>query len=685
MKKSTYSSSPQFHTNVLKMAWFCLSLLAASLTGCGVASLQPASSPVSIGQIQGSVHGGQQPVSGSTINLYAAGTSGYGAGATSLLTTTVKTDANGNFNITGDYDLAACQSANDLVYIVATGGNPLAATANNSLALMAALGPCGNINSSTHIIINEVTTVAAVYALAPFMTATFGTAGAESISPSSTNITGLTNAFATVNNLVNYSTGTSPGPSAPLGSVIPSGLINSMANTLASCVNSDGTGCTASGRLFPAVTPSGSTPPADTIQAMLYVAQNPANNVAAIFNLGPAAAVFVGLATAPNDLTAEIAYNGSNAGGASLNIPFALSIDSKGDVWVINNPFTPSSTTPSNPSSGGNFVAELSNNGTLLSPTAGYLASSPTFTYPRGIAVDLNDTAWISNDGTVTGLTSTNVTVGPANSNLLFSITSSGVTGSVQTGTTSGTALDQPYGIAVDASNNVYFSSQALQQVGVLASGASSVTFPAAGTSTTTATPFPPAVDTSGNIWAVGDSSTGGVSYTVSPLGGSSSAGMTTTITKSPLNGALYSVAIDGSNNAWVDTATKLVNVTSSGTEKETCSSSTTLTAGRFLAVDGAGNIWISNLKNPGWVVEFSPTCTLLSGSTGLGAGSASQASLMQNPRSLAVDSSGNVWVANNLTGASGSTTIVEIVGVAAPTITPVALALKQQKVGQRP
>jgi len=49
------------------------------------------------------VHGGQQGVSGATIQLYAAGATGYGLAATALLTTTVTSHAAGSFNITGDY------------------------------------------------------------------------------------------------------------------------------------------------------------------------------------------------------------------------------------------------------------------------------------------------------------------------------------------------------------------------------------------------------------------------------------------------------------------------------------------------------------------------------------------------------------------------------------------------------
>ena len=78
--------------------------------------------------------------------------------------------AGGGFSITHDYN---CPSATSQVYLVASGGNPClsAGTNNTALALMAALGPCGQLNGSTFVDIDEVTTVASVYALAQFMTA----------------------------------------------------------------------------------------------------------------------------------------------------------------------------------------------------------------------------------------------------------------------------------------------------------------------------------------------------------------------------------------------------------------------------------------------------------------------------------------------------------------------------------
>ena len=89
------------------------------LPGCGgggMGSQNPA--PLTL---RGRVHGGQQAVSGSTIQLYAAGATGYGSSATALLSTTVTTDALGNFTITHDY---TCPTASTQVYIVSTGGNP---------------------------------------------------------------------------------------------------------------------------------------------------------------------------------------------------------------------------------------------------------------------------------------------------------------------------------------------------------------------------------------------------------------------------------------------------------------------------------------------------------------------------------------------------------------------------------
>src|ERR1700744_6348081 len=101
---------------------FTLSLLAAAtlLSGCGmgVANTDGGTSPLAI---SGRIVGGNQPVTGATIQLYDANGTGYGAQATALLSPAVMSGPDGSFSITGLY---SCTNASDQVYLRATNGNP---------------------------------------------------------------------------------------------------------------------------------------------------------------------------------------------------------------------------------------------------------------------------------------------------------------------------------------------------------------------------------------------------------------------------------------------------------------------------------------------------------------------------------------------------------------------------------
>ena len=116
-----------------------------TVTGCGTKGSVP--KPYTLGpaaKIAGTVRGGQQPVSGATIQLYAVNTVVSKGLAAPLIVSPGVTDAQGNFDITGDY---VCPTAGALVYLVATGGNPgLPGTVNNAqIAEMALLGTCGSL------------------------------------------------------------------------------------------------------------------------------------------------------------------------------------------------------------------------------------------------------------------------------------------------------------------------------------------------------------------------------------------------------------------------------------------------------------------------------------------------------------------------------------------------------------
>jgi hypothetical protein len=260
-----------------------LGAFMGALTGCqSITDASPARP--SAGQLVGTVMGGEQPIAGATIKLYAAGSGGDGTGATSLLNTAVTTDQYGNFSITNDY---TCPSQNAEVYLVGTGGNPGQSSNNANIALMAALGQCGSVvaTSFPSIDMDEVTTVASIAALYPYMSASTSYA---SVASGSSDAASLANAFSAVTEYANISTGIAPGPSLPAGYYASSNEVNSLANVLAYCVDSTGGlsgSSTPCGNLFKLATPSAGTAPTDTVGAVIDILNNPTQNVSTLFNL----------------------------------------------------------------------------------------------------------------------------------------------------------------------------------------------------------------------------------------------------------------------------------------------------------------------------------------------------------------------------------------------------------------
>ncbi len=598
------------------------------LSGCGSGTMgNQAPTPLAL---HGKVHGGQQAVSSSTIQLYAAGSAvgsaGYGSAATPLLTTTVTTDPNGDFNITSDY---TCPTPTTEVYIVATGGNPGlgAGTNNTALAMMAALGECGNLTPSTLIFIDEVTTVASVYALAPFMKP----GGGANLGASTTNSQGLANAFATVNNLVDTTKGTASGPTLPAGATVPIAELNTLADMIAPCVNSNGsTGECAS--LFSAATPSGGSAPTNTIDAVLDIALNPANNVSGLYNLVTGTAPFQPIlppTPTPNDWTVAVNYT-----GAGLSTPYFLAVDAGGNVWVSNQ--------------GNSSVSKLSPTGSAISGASGYTAGGVGG--PWGVAVDPSGNVWVADD----------------NSNALTELSSTGTAVGASPFVVGG--ISAPYGIAINGSGTVWTANGASVSA-VLNNGTAQLNSPYTGGGLTDC--YTIAIDNSGNIWVTNFSVS-----TVSELtstGGAISSG--SGYADGGLNGP-WGIAIDSAGNAWVaDNGTSRVSELNmfGGTTAPSGFNGGGLSSPQGIAVDGAGSVWVANNGNNS-VTELNNSGTAISPSTGYLGGA------MNGPVTLAVDGSGNVWVSN---GAASSVT--ELVGVASPVVTPLSVAAKNSLLGQRP
>jgi len=257
--------------------------LCLVLTSCSTSPTAPGiASPTTPGAgITGLVHGGQQVVVGTTVQLYAVGSGGDGSVSVPLLTKTVKSGNDGTFNITGLY---TCPTPQTLVYLAGTSGNPGSGT-NNNLAMMTVLGECGSLNSSTYVVMNEISTVTTIFTLAPYMTA-YDHIGYGS------DISALTAAFTKVTQLVDISTGDAGGTNPPAGSAADIEEINTLANIMAACINSTGGTAgdnSACGTLFSL---AGGTGTVDTVKALLNVATTPSANLTALFNLSSATSPF---------------------------------------------------------------------------------------------------------------------------------------------------------------------------------------------------------------------------------------------------------------------------------------------------------------------------------------------------------------------------------------------------------
>jgi hypothetical protein len=300
------------------MHWPAPTLLVGAcmvIAGCG-ASIGPTpfGEPVSSVAITGSVHGGQQPIAGAQIVLYAVGTAGNGSAANSAMHATVYTDSQGNFTLTNTYN---CPTSTSEMYVVSIGGNPGlpstgGVTPNNTAAtLMAGLGQCGSLTPSTIININELTTVSSVAALAPFMSSY------SAIGYASSSATQFAAAMSSIGEYTNTATGTVPGPALPNGYTASSAAVTTLANVIAACINTSGgtaSQANACGSLFTLATSPNGAVASDTIGAVLNILENPANNVLSIYNLAGSASPFQpGLTAAPANWSLPLVANGAGS------------------------------------------------------------------------------------------------------------------------------------------------------------------------------------------------------------------------------------------------------------------------------------------------------------------------------------------------------------------------------------
>lgn len=611
-------------------------VVLAGCTGMPVTtttSMQP--NQVQGAALQGRVHGGQQPISGAQVYLYAADATGYGKASDSLLNSPgyVTTDSNGNFSITGDY---TCPSASTQVYLYSGGGNPGAGT-NPVASLMAGLGSCGSLTSSTFVTVNEISTVAMAYSVAGFAT------DALHVSSSGTTLaqTGIANAFAEIPNLETLSTGTPLGTTpAGNGALWRSGQVTiSIADILAACINTNGSMASGSpcNTLLTTALSGGTTgtQPAETATAAINIAHHPGSNLSTLMTLQTAESPFQPfLNFVPTDMTMGISYTAS-----WLQIPYAVAVDAAGNVWVTAEGGTAGELHASS------YTGSGGSNSWATATSSGGLSVG----FPYAIAIDPSGNIWIPM------FTATN------GASPLVELNSTGAPISPSGGYPAGP--DEVWTVAIDASGNVWtpsFSSNALDEY-VPGTGWNGTGFTGGGLNE----PYSAAIDTQGNIWmanlgsvSLSEFNSSGVANSHSPYPGSA-AGMSK---------AGDSLAIDALGNIWVVVGGGLFEFNSSGGGVTSSGGYTGggLANAMYLAIDGAGNVFTSNYSSDN-ISEFSPNGTALSPSDGF-----QPVNGLSALAEIAIDGSGNVWVANK-----GGNSLVEVVGLAGPVVTPISANLK--------
>jgi hypothetical protein len=631
-------------------------------------------SPAHAQRQHGIVQSGETPIAGSNVTLYSAGAS---RGASASVLGHATTDRNGAFAINYTQPL----NSNAVLYLVADGFlPPWARTPRREVRLATVLGTG---QGSANVVLNERTTIGTAYAMAQFIQGTNIAGGSP----------GLQNAAATFKNLVNVRTG-------QIGRVLatsPNGTetstmaeFNSLSNLLAGCV--DATIALPCNALFAATrTPSGQVP-GDTLQAAVNIAHYPGSRAAALFLLSRVRMLYQpALNSAPEAWTIAIRYDGN---GHEFDGPGNMAVDQDGNVWSTNNyQYTRSQLRQA---CGGTYAIKLTPDG-KDAPGAPY-SGGGLYGAGFGITLDANGNAWLGNFG-FQG-TGPHTCVGNVTTVSGFDPDGSALS---QDGFSNG-GIHQPQGMATDQQGNVWITN----------CGGNSVTqFPDANPALALNyaglplyTPFGLAVDGQNNIWVTNNGQDPNGNFTVVELGPDGK------IVGTPLSGgglkAPLGVGVDSLGNVWVANSGILpvpcgpasnpallisqLGLPQRPSVTEISPSGDTFTLSNFtgggltlpwaIAVDGNDNIWVSNFGQKrlsefcGARPENCPA-GLKTGDPISPGGGYSSDGLTRNT-GVVIDSSGNVWLANNwmelpIQSNPGGREMVVFVGLAAPVKTPMA------------
>jgi hypothetical protein len=631
----------------------------------------------------------------------------------------VTTDSNGAFSLTQGYKC----TPNYPVYIYAYGGAPSVAEGgsgvqNPAIVNLATLGLCplakSFAGSITYIFLNEVSTVATAYAFQGFTLPSNNDAvhiGYSGFNSAAEGLTGIQNAAYNTFQLydiegtvsgqsANYKTYTTV-PNAGLGTV-PQTVLDTLANILAACVDSGNSTrnpataaqCTT---LFATATNDGTSSgvqPTDTATAAINIARHPAgvgntSFASTLFGIPTGAVPFSpNLNNAPPDFTVGIKFPSSAS--AVFTGPSSIATDQLGNFW-----FTTQLTAPNvygtPPTYGTGYLAEGSSLGILE-------VSQLNSSYTDGtVVIDSSGDAWA---GTLDGITS-NIYEDTGSAFHTYGDTFTRPDAPVADNSTSSGNLYFPHGptcpIPADPGCGSGANNNATLTL-VYSNGATGASDSIAASFSPGAYPTHAAIDAGGYDWMTSDTPTYGNTITrVGKNTGIASLGFPINPSRTGACGSGWAspeqLAIDTLGNAWVPIygttgiGTGVFAITPLGACSYFDSEGGNTVGPYGAAVDGFSNVWITNTKGgtggTGSLAELSYLTGSPLSSTNyqpVNQVSGTVSNLLQDPQEIAVDISGDVFVAN-FTGNS----IVELIGLAAPVYGPLGVAAGAVAIGEVP
>ncbi len=635
--------------------WIPALVVLSLAAGLGV-SISTGRASAQSADVHGHVQTGATPLGSYTVTLYV--TNGTGI-PTTLGTSTSAGD--GSFDI--PYSAVADNSA--VLYLIAS--NTATPPSPGAAVLVNVLGT-GNV--PTTVTVNELTTVAAGYAMTQF------THNDRIAGPSP----GLQNAAGMVRNLVNPVSGTINSVAAnPPNVASTTQTFDSVSNMVSACVTAQSQ-CT---QLFAAATPPLGPTPTDTFQAVVDINDNPWQHVTTLFALsqtGPQPYSPV-LGSAPDAWTLALRFVGD---AQTMSGPGNMAVDARGNIWVTNNyMYDP---VPSHSVCGSDLLLEFT-------PTGQYVAGSPWHGGGLngagfGIDIDPYGDVWVSNFGFAAPGCPDNLQP-PHNSVSEFNPTGQAIspdaTATFTGGFTQGN-ISWPQGLTADQQGNIWTANCQADSVTQYPGGSPNAAVEIKNLGI--AKPFGIAHNTNGVfVTGVGSDNVAMILPNGSPAAGSPISGGSM---KKPLG-----IAADSRGNLWVANSGLVdvpcpdrSNINSVGGSLTLLDRSghvlspSGFTGGGLtipwgVATDGNDNVWVANFGQQR-LSEFCgtqpATCPagLTTGqaisppSTGYGFDG-----LVRNT-GVVVDPSGNVWLANNWKEVPppsnpGGFEMVAFVGIASP------------------